>query len=166
MAKTFVAIIKGPESLIKGGMLIEKLELTDEEIQDFLDGGDDETEEDAIVYYCEEYVAEWEQRFCIVTLLTPEQYDHLYDGMGVVIKEELAEEEDDDDRDPDNYRSFVLSKAQVDKYNAWRKEKGEVYVGAIGGAYKFCFTPTGLGDFVTVECADGTSLDLTDYDLL
>lgn len=61
-------------------------------------------------------------------------------------------------------KSFVLSKGQVEKYNKWRKEKEEVYVGAIGGAYTFCFTPTGLGDFVEVKCADGTSLDLTEYE--
>ena len=50
----------------------------------------------------------------------------------------------------------------------WRKEKnkkeGEVYVGAIGGAYSFCFTPTGLGNMVVVKCADGTELDLTEYE--
>lgn len=66
-------------------------------------------------------------------------------------------------------RRFVLSAEQHKKYDEWRKEKnktkGEVYVGAIGGAYTFCFTPTGLGDMVVVKCADGTELDLTDYDL-
>ena len=66
-------------------------------------------------------------------------------------------------------RTFVLSAEQHKKYDEWRKEKnktkGEVYVGAIGGAYTFCFTPTGLGDIVEVKCADGTKLDLTDSDL-
>ena len=60
--------------------------------------------------------------------------------------------------------NFTLSANQHKKYDEWRKEKGEVYVGAIGGAYTFCFTPTGLGDMVVVKCADGTELDLTEYE--
>jgi hypothetical protein len=59
---------------------------------------------------------------------------------------------------------FTLSPEQMEKFEKWRKEKGEVYVGAIGGAYTFCFTPTGLGTIEVVKCADGTELDLTDYD--
>jgi len=65
-------------------------------------------------------------------------------------------------------RTFVLSAEQHKKYDEWRKEKnkknGEVYVGAIGGAYSFCFTPTGIGTMVKVTCADGTELDLTEYE--
>lgn len=65
-------------------------------------------------------------------------------------------------------KTFILSANQYKKYDEWRKEKnkkdGEVYVGAIGGAYTFCFTPTGLGDMVVVKCADGTQLDLTEYE--
>lgn len=65
-------------------------------------------------------------------------------------------------------RSFTLSKEQMTKFNKWRKAKnkknGEVYVGAIGGAYTFCFTPTGIGTIEKVICADGTELDLTDID--
>ena len=60
--------------------------------------------------------------------------------------------------------NFTLSANQHKKYNEWRKEKGEVYVGAIGGAYTFCFIPTALGDMVVVKCADGTELDLTEYE--
>jgi hypothetical protein len=44
------------------------------------------------------------------------------------------------------------------------KKDGELYVGAIGGAYTFCFTATGIGEIVTVKAADGDELDLTDYD--
>ena len=66
-------------------------------------------------------------------------------------------------------KTFDLSVEQHKKYDEWRieknKTKGEVYVGAIGGAYTFCFTPTGLGNMVEVKCADGTKLDLTDSDL-
>jgi hypothetical protein len=57
---------------------------------------------------------------------------------------------------------FELTEAQVQKFNQWRSTKPEIYVGAIGGAYTFEFTPTGIGMVVTVKCADGTELDLTD----
>ena len=59
---------------------------------------------------------------------------------------------------------FELDEEQTAKYEAWRKAKGEVYVGAIGGAYEFCFTPTGIGQIIVVKCADGTALDLSDMD--
>lgn len=57
---------------------------------------------------------------------------------------------------------FELTEGQVQKFNQWRATKPEIYVGAIGGAYTFEFTPTGIGMVVTVKCADGTELDLTD----
>jgi hypothetical protein len=63
--------------------------------------------------------------------------------------------------------TFTLTAEQVEKYDKWLKKKnkknGEVYVGAIGGAYTFCFTPTGVGVIEKVQCADGTELDLTDF---
>jgi hypothetical protein len=63
-------------------------------------------------------------------------------------------------------RTFTLTAEQMKKFDTWRieknKAKGEVNVGAIGGAYTFCFTPTGLGVIEVVKCADGTKLDLTD----
>lgn len=62
--------------------------------------------------------------------------------------------------------TFTLSPAKVEKFEKWRKkknkEKGEVYVGAIGGAYEFVFIPTGIGTITKVRCADGTELDLTE----
>ncbi len=60
---------------------------------------------------------------------------------------------------------FKMYGSQVKKFKEWKKDKGEIYVGAIGGAYTICFTPTGLGDIVIVKCADGTQIDLTEYDL-
>ena len=64
---------------------------------------------------------------------------------------------------------FELTDEQEAKFQAWRKKKnkknkGEVYVGAVGGAYTFCFTPTGIGTLVVVKCADETELDLTEYE--
>jgi hypothetical protein len=64
--------------------------------------------------------------------------------------------------------TFELTEKQYKKYQRWRnakkKKEGELYVGAIGGAYTFCFTPTGIGDFIEVKSSDGDKLDLTDFD--
>lgn len=63
---------------------------------------------------------------------------------------------------------FTLTPKQVEKYEKWlekkNKKSGEVYVGAIGGAYSFVFIPTGLGTIEKVVCTDGSELDLTDSD--
>jgi hypothetical protein len=62
-------------------------------------------------------------------------------------------------------KTFTLTEEQMEKFNEWRKSKDLKQV-AIGGAYTFCFTPTGIGIFETVKCIDGTELDLTEYDKL
>lgn len=172
MSKTYIAIIKGPEYIIKGGMLIEKFEITDEDISDYLEDADPtETEDHAITYYMGDYTDDWGQRFCSVSFLTEDDFNTLYGEIGDILKSEMKEEAEEDDHldveeeDNPEYKIFSLSKKEYDKYNAWRKSKEEVYVGAIGGAYEFCFIPTGLGTIVKVKCADGTELDLTDYDL-
>lgn len=63
---------------------------------------------------------------------------------------------------------FELSKAQTKKYIEWREMLEETttepYVGCAGGAYKFIFTMTGLGDIVKVVRSDGQEIDLTDWD--
>lgn len=62
--------------------------------------------------------------------------------------------------------TFTLSSKQVEMYEKWLKKKnkktGEVYVGAIGGAYEFVFIPTGIGTITKVRCADGEEIDLTE----
>jgi hypothetical protein len=62
--------------------------------------------------------------------------------------------------------TFTLSPAKMEKFEKWRKaknkKKGEVYVGAIGGAYEFVFIPTGIGTITKVRCADGEEIDLTE----
>lgn len=72
------------------------------------------------------------------------------------------------EKDPVKW-TFEVTEKQYKKYEKWRKAKtkkeGELYVGAIGGAYTFCFTATGIGEIVTVKAADGDELDLTDYNL-
>lgn len=65
-------------------------------------------------------------------------------------------------------RTFTLTAEQMEKFDTWRIKKnerdGQVNVGAIGGAYTFCFTPTGLGMIEEVRCSDGTKINLTDVD--
>jgi hypothetical protein len=172
--RKYIAIIKGPEHIIKGGMLIEKFDITDEDIAAYFEHEDVdpvEFEDHAITYYMGDYTDDWEQKSCTVSFLTEEQFDTLYGEMDPLLKDEVEKVKEEDpldeceDDDIDNYKTFGLSKKEYDKYNAWRKSKGEVYVGAIGGAYEFCFIPTGIGTMVKVKCADGTELDLTDYDL-
>ena len=64
--------------------------------------------------------------------------------------------------------TFEITEKQHKKYQKWRRDKvkkdGELYVGAVGGAYTFCFTPTGIGEIVEVTASDGDKLDLTDFD--
>jgi hypothetical protein len=64
--------------------------------------------------------------------------------------------------------TFTLSAAKMEKFDKWRKDKnkkkGEVYVGAAGGAYEFVFIPTGLGTITIVRCADGEEIDLTELE--
>jgi hypothetical protein len=70
--------------------------------------------------------------------------------------------------------SFNVSAEELAKATAWQckhdREKhasqfkhGTRYSGAIGGAYTWCFTPTGIGTVVKVRCSCGEELDLTDY---
>jgi len=71
---------------------------------------------------------------------------------------------------------FSLTEQQEKEIRKWREEhdcslrtddrgvKGEIYVGAIGGAITYQFTPTGLGICEGVKCACNQTLDLTDYD--
>lgn len=58
-------------------------------------------------------------------------------------------------------RIFGLDKDQEEKLKKWAGHC-DTYAGAIGGRLKFIFTPTGLGDGITVECICGEKLDLTD----
>lgn len=42
--------------------------------------------------------------------------------------------------------------------------KNERYVGAIGGATTYSFTPTGLGTILVVSCTCGKELNLTPFE--
>jgi hypothetical protein len=73
-------------------------------------------------------------------------------------------------------RQFILTDEQERKIKEWdNPETGHVcslkrengngkYAGAIGGHLSYSFTPTSIGEIVTVKCACGAELDVTDYD--
>jgi len=78
----YVAIIKGPKEYLPEGTKFEKFEITQDDIDEFLsEGNEDETEEDAINYYIDEYTAEWGQRWCSVQLLTEDEFNSLYNSV-------------------------------------------------------------------------------------
>jgi len=59
---------------------------------------------------------------------------------------------------------FELNKKQEAKLNKWLKEQKDTYAGAAGGSLTYEFTPTGLGEIVSVKCVNGNELNLTDWD--
>ena len=73
MERKYKAIITGPDEYLTGGVLVESFEITQDDINEYLSEEDDETEEDAINYYKEEYIAEWAQRWCTAQFITEEK---------------------------------------------------------------------------------------------
>ena len=69
---------------------------------------------------------------------------------------------------------FGLYKEQRELIQKWMKEHDQAkhipagkkyrYSGAIGGAYTYKFTGTSIGTVVTVHCACGEAIDVSDYD--
>lgn len=67
-------------------------------------------------------------------------------------------------------KTFIINDRDEEKLKRWqqeheckfRTETGYRYVGAVGGADSFTFTPTGIGTFVTVKCACGAELRFDD----
>ena len=67
--------------------------------------------------------------------------------------------------------NFELSKEEEEKYQKWLAEHDKTCPlhprkapTAIGGRITFCFTPTGLGVIIGVECSCGEKVDLTNYE--
>lgn len=59
---------------------------------------------------------------------------------------------------------FEITKEQEEKIREWKKTL--VYSPAtIGGAFEFCFTPTGLGMIIIVKCVNGQTLNLTEDEI-
>jgi hypothetical protein len=68
---------------------------------------------------------------------------------------------------------FELSKTQWDLLHEWienhtddkNKICADKYAGAIGGAFKYMFTPTSIGTIVKVECSWCKQIkDVSDYE--
>lgn len=66
---------------------------------------------------------------------------------------------------------FETTKKEDESIRNWiethekEKHKGKgPYAGAIGGAYSFNFTGTGLGNIVVVKCMCGEEFNATDFD--
>lgn len=71
---------------------------------------------------------------------------------------------------------FSVSKEQWNSFEIWKEEhdksckfyddgsKIDSPTGAIGGRFSYCFTPTGLGEVLIINCMCGKSINLTDYD--
>ena len=61
--------------------------------------------------------------------------------------------------------TFEIPDDDVKEYRVWLKEHNKVCdskdVGAIGGRFKFSFTPTSLGCILIIKCACGEQLDLS-----
>ena len=58
-----------------------------------------------------------------------------------------------------------LNKIQQQKLADWKNSHTKVTIGAIGGRYTYCYTPTSIGTIVIVkDSVTNTQIDLTDYD--
>ena len=64
-------------------------------------------------------------------------------------------------------RSFELNEKEEKRFlsfynkkkKEWKKKDPEKII-----IITFCFTPTGIGDNITLKCFDGEEKDITDYD--
>jgi hypothetical protein len=99
MERKYIAIITGPKEYLPGGVKVEEFVITQEDIDDYLEEDDSETEEDAINYYKEDYIAAWTQGWCNVQLLTEEEIDELdrRDSENIFDEDDGEEEEEEED---------------------------------------------------------------------
>ena len=95
MERKYKAIITGPKEYLPGGVKVEEFVITQEDINEYLSEDDSETEEDAINYYKEDYIAEWEQGWCKVQLLTKDESENVLPLFDDDDGEEEEEEEDE-----------------------------------------------------------------------
>lgn len=58
--------------------------------------------------------------------------------------------------------TFTLGEEETKKFLEWKETLPKREAGAIGGAFTFFFTPTGLGTITKVKYFDDYELDLTD----
>lgn len=72
----YIAIVKGPKEYLKEEVLLEKFEITQEDIDEFRER--EESDDEVIDYIVEEYCNEWEQRWCHAQVFTLGQYKIIY----------------------------------------------------------------------------------------
>ena len=66
-------------------------------------------------------------------------------------------------------RHFVITTEEAIAITKWQRKHEKKCVlpaTAIGGRYTYCFTPTGIGDLMSVECACGKEKCFVDHDKL
>jgi len=105
MERKYKAIVTGPKEYLPGGILVEEFVITQEDINEYLSEDDSETEEDAINYYKEDYVAGWAQRWCTAQLLTEEEIDELdrRDSENIFDEDDGEEEEEEEESEWDEW---------------------------------------------------------------
>jgi hypothetical protein len=72
MNKIFYLLITGPESIVPEGFKVEKLVITQEDIEESREEGD--TDNDVINYIIDDEAGGWEQHFCRVQVLSEKKY--------------------------------------------------------------------------------------------
>lgn len=63
-------------------------------------------------------------------------------------------------------RGFSITDDEWERIETWTKEHESTWkheITAIGGRYDYIFTPTSLGNFLTVRCSCGAEFNATDY---
>lgn len=84
---------------------------------------------------------------------------------GVWEKEEIARLKSEYERMRIEYTlGFPITPEQNAKIKEWMKKYEELKFGAIGGAFTYCFTPTGIGVFAKVKGPDGDELEFQEAD--
>jgi len=108
MERKYIAIITGPKEYLPGGFKREEFEITQEDIDDYLEEDDSETEEDAIVYFKEEYKACWAQGWCNVQLLTEDEISKIesesLSAAENIFSDDDGEEEEEEEDELDDWK--------------------------------------------------------------
>lgn len=64
---------------------------------------------------------------------------------------------------------FDISEKEMTAASEWMDDHSKAHVmksvGAIGGRWKWSFTPTSIGDVKKISCTCGAECDITDYNM-
>lgn len=84
---------------------------------------------------------------------------------GVWEKEEIAHLKNEYDRmRKEMILGFPITSEQADRIREWKKRYEGQKFGAIGGAFTYSFTPTGIGTFASVKGPDGEVFNFQEAD--